>query len=584
MKQLGKSDSLVILKKPFDPIEVLQLAHALTKKWSLTRQNKSRLAELEARVTERTSELQAANQKLLEEIAESRRKQDQMNLQSSALSAAANAIVISDSHGKIEWVNPAFTKLTGFSAAEAVGGNPRVFKSGQHPPAFYANLWTTITTGNVWHGELINKRKDGLLYTEDMTITPVRGGGGQVTHFVAIKQDVTERRQLEARLQQAQKMEAIGTLAGGIAHDFNNILSAIFGNGYLLQQDTEGNPEAQENVAEVLKAATRAKELVQQILAFSRPRELSRQAVRLDTVIREATKFLRASLPAEIRIDLQLAADAPAVLADSTQIYQVVLNLATNALHAMEGRPGRLLVALERFQPDAPFLQAQPEMRAIPYARLTVADTGKGMDPQTVARIFEPFFTTKPVGKGTGLGLSVVHGIVQAHDGIITVESQPGAGTTFHLYFPAQTGPAAANDTAAGKVAAGQGQHILLLDDETALTMIYKRLLERQHYHVTVCNQASDAIEAFQAHPAAFDLLITDLAMPEMNGLEVTRAFHALRPELPVILVSGHAPDLTREALDAAGIAELLEKPVSLTSLAEVVQSLLEKPKTNATQ
>ena len=246
-----------------------------------------------------------------------------------------------------------------------------------------------------------------------MTITPVRGADGQIAHFVAVKQDITERRQMEKRMLQAQKMEAIGQLAGGIAHDFNNMLAALFGYAHLLQQDTVGNPLAQESVTEILVAANRAKDLVQQILSFSRQREQKPQVIKLDIIVKEALKFLRASLPAHIKIEKELAAETPAVLADPTQIYQVTMNLATNALHAMEDAPGRLLVRLDPVQPDEKLLQAHPELKPILYARLTVADTGHGMDAKTLERIFEPFFTTKPVGKGTGLGLAVVHGIVE---------------------------------------------------------------------------------------------------------------------------------------------------------------------------
>ena len=501
--------------------------------------------------------------------------EEQVNLQFSALTAAANAIVITDRHGKIEWVNPSFTKLTGYRAAEAIGGNPRVLKSGQHPPAFYAKLWATITTGNVWHGELVNKRKDGRLYTEDMTITPVRGADGQIAHFVAIKQDATERRLLENRLQQAQKMEAIGTLAGGIAHDFNNILAAIFGYGNLLQQDTEGNSAAQEDIGEILKAATRAKDLVQQILTFSRQRERKREVIHLDIVVKEAMKFLRASLPAQIKIEMQLANDAPAVLADPTQIYQVTMNLATNGLHAMGGQAGTLTVSLESFQPDEQSIQARSEFQPIQYARLVIADTGCGMEAKTLEHIFEPFFTTKPVGKGTGLGLAVMHGIVQSHEGIVTVESEVGRGTTFSLYFPAQTGHATLTETTMAKLGQGRSQNILLLDDEPALTASFRKLLERLNYQVTTSNSAREAVALFRENPAQFDLVITDLTMPEMNGLEVARQLRSLRPDVPIIMASGLTPELTPENLHDAGICELLEKPVSLTVLDEVLQRTL---------
>jgi len=502
-----------------------------------------------------------------QDISERKRAEEQVHLQFSALTAAANAIVITDRDGKIEWVNPAFTKLTGYSAEEAVGNNPRVLKSGEHPPAFYANLWATISTGNVWHGEMINKRKDGRLYTEEMTITPVRGADGQIAHFVAIKQDVTERHKLEDHLRQAQKMEAIGTLAGGIAHDFNNILGAMFGYGYLLQQDTTGNSVAQDSVGQILKAANRAKELVQQILTFSRQREQKRQVIRLNTVVKEAMKFLRASLPANIHIETDLAADTPAVLADPTQIYQVVMNLATNAHQAMEDRAGQITVTLEPFQPDEQFIQAHSECRPVPYARLTIADTGHGMNAKTLARIFEPFFTTKPVGKGTGLGLAVVHGIVTSHEGIITVASEVGQGTTFRIYFPAQTGQTALTDGATGKVVHGLRQKILLVDDEPALTASLGKLLERLNYQVTTSNAARAAVELFRSTPAQFDLVITDLTMPEMNGLELARQLRAIRPDLPVIMVSGFSPELNQENLRAAGICELLEKPIVLPAL-----------------
>jgi PAS domain S-box-containing protein len=515
---------------------------------------------------------------VIQDITERKRAEEQLSVQVSALTAADNVIVIVNRHGAIEWVNPAFTKVSGYSAAEAVGANPRILKSGQHPPSYYANLWATVLTGNVWRGEIINRHKDGRLYTEEMTITPVRGAAGQISHFIAIKQDITERRHLENRMQQAQKMEAIGNLAGGIAHDFNNILGAMFGYAHLLQQDTQGDPVAQESVEEILKAANRAKELVQQILTFSRKREQKPEIIKLDLVIREAIKFLRASLPAQIKIELNLAADTPTVLADPTQIYQVTMNLATNALHAMEDRPGRLSVHLDPVQPGAQLLQAHPELKPIPYARLTVADTGHGMDTTTLQRIFEPFFTTKQVGRGTGLGLAVVHGIIQSHHGVITVESQVGQGTTFTLYFPAQERTETSPAVVAGAAPLGQHQKILVLDDEPALTSVMQRALRRLDYQVTTSNDAAAAVRLVRDQPSAFDLVITDLTMPELNGLEVARQLRALRPDLPIILVSGYSVAVDADSLRAAGICERLEKPVTPGAIAEAAARALKKP------
>jgi PAS domain S-box-containing protein len=512
-------------------------------------------------------------------ITERKRVEDQMRVQSSALAAAANAILITDRNGKIEWVNPAFTRFTGYGADQAIGNYPRLLKSNRHPPGFYRDMWAAILSGKVWHGEVINRHKDGHLYTEEMTITPVRDASGQITHFVAIKQDVTERRQLEKRVQLAQKMEAIGTLAGGIAHDFNNILGAIFGYANLLQQDAQGNAAVQEEIGEILKAAARAKDLVQQILTFSRQREQKPENLRLALLLQEAAKFLRASLPSSLRIDLAIAPGAPEILADPTQIHQVIMNLATNAAHAMNATPGCLTLALDRFEPDAAFAQAHPELKAGPCARLTVADTGQGMNAATLERIFEPFFTTKPVGKGTGLGLAVVHGIVRSHGAAITVESKVGGGTTFRVYFPEQPGPAAPAEPAASALPIGSGQRILILDDEPAIGHSLERVLGRLNYRVTALSHAPQAVDWCRDHAAELDLVITDLTMPELSGLQVAGELHRLRPDLPILLASGFTAELNDEKLKAAGILEVLEKPISLPALATLLQRVFARQK-----
>jgi len=494
-----------------------------------------------------------------------------------AVEQAAESVVITDTKGSMVYVNPAFEKATGYARAEAMGQTPRLLKSGQHDPSFYQQLWDTVQPGEAWTGHFINKRKDGTTFEEEATISPIRDAQNAIINYVAVKRDVTREVQLETQFRQTQKMEAIGTLAGGIAHDFNNILGAMSGFTYLLREDTEGNPTAKECVAEIQSAINRAKDLVQQILTFSRQREQSRRVIQLESVVKETMKFLRASLPAYVQIDLQLAPDTPAVLADPTQIYQVVLNLGTNALHAMEASGGRLTVSLAPFLPDERFMAAHPEFRALPYARLTVADTGHGMDAKTLERIFEPFFTTKPVGKGTGLGLAVVHGIIKSHDGVITVESQVGQGTTFCLYFPAQIEGKDLTEKKAILIQSGGGQKILLVDDETALTTVLRRSLSRFHYEITTSNHPEEALRIFKESSAKFDLVVTDLTMPGMSGLELARQLRAIRPELPVILMSGYSGSVTDEMLRDAGIQELLEKPIAPRALAEAVQRTLAK-------
>jgi PAS domain S-box-containing protein len=513
----------------------------------------------------------------IQDITDHKQDEERINLQFSALASAANGIVITDRNGTIEWVNPAFTQLTGYSTEEAVGKNPRVLKSGEHPPEFYTNMWQTIKDGRVWHSELVNRRKDGSLYEEDMTVTPVKGVDGQIAHFVAIKQDVTKRRQLDSRLRQAQKMEAIGTLAGGIAHDFNNILAAMFGYASLLEEQIANNPAARENVMEIMRAGTRAKDLVQQILTFSRQQEQMRQPLHLGTIIKEVLKFLRVSMPSGIKISLALSDETPAVLANPTQIYQVLMNLATNALHAMGGQVGELAVNLAPFTADAEFQRLHPGLTATRFACLMIADTGCGMDARTKERIFEPFFTTKPVGEGTGLGLAVVHGIVQAHGGTISVDSSPGEGTVFRLCFPAHTNEQLEPDSTLCQAVAGQGQHILVVDDEKSLTTMFEQLLKHLNYRVTTSNSGSEAVELVRLLPNQFDLVITDLTMPELNGLGVARNVSECNPNLPVILMSGFSANTSEDQIRAAGIYAQLDKPVSITALGETVYRALNR-------
>ena len=481
-------------------------------------------------------------------------------------------IFITNLAGAIIYANPAFEKITGYSRTEVIGKNPRLLKSDKQSAKFYNEMWETLKRGETWKGHFTNRRKDGSLYEEDAVITPIRDGGGKIVNYVAVKHDVTRELQLEAQFRQAQKMEAIGTLAGGIAHDFNNILMAIFVYGGMLKKDLEGQNELLEMVEQIVNSANRAKELVQQILTFSRQQEHKRQIIRLESVIKEATKFLRASLPVDIQVELNLSTEAPAVLADPTQIYQVVMNLATNSVHAMESKSGRLTISLEAFTPDQALLESNPKFQPISYARLTATDTGQGMDTKTLERIFEPFFTTKGVGKGTGLGLAVVHGIALSHDAVITVESEIGKGTSISLFFPAQK---LENDSATQNIRdlpLGNGQSILVVDDEAPLATMFERLLKLLHYRPTVCTSPLQALALFKNNPDQFDLVVTDLSMPVMNGLELAGEIRAIREKIPVVMISGFITPETREDYLNAGIRELLQKPAAITDVAQVLQ------------
>jgi PAS domain S-box-containing protein len=407
---------------------------------------------------------------------------------------------------------------------------------------------------------------------------PVRDKAGKHYGRIWSFRDITERRKLEAQFRQAQKMESIGMLAGGIAHDFNNILSAILGNLYLIQLDAQNQPELMEQVENIFAATRRATDLVNQILTFSRQNKQERDALKLNRVVQEALKLLRASVPATIRIETNLQ-ETPTVLANTTAIHQVVMNLGTNAWHAMRTKPGTLKVELNVMEVDVDFGDAYPGLRAGKYVRLAMSDTGHGMDAATVERIFDPFFTTKPVGEGTGLGLAVVMGIMQSHDGIITVYSEPGAGTTFHLYFPVFEADAAPDEAESKPVPRGQGEHILFVDDEDTLTRLGSRMLERLGYQVTCMTNALEAVAAVQAAPDKFDLVITDLTMPGMDGAKLGAELLQIRPDLPIVLSTGYSGMMTIEQAREMGFRELLPKPTTARALGETVHRAIQSGK-----
>jgi signal transduction histidine kinase len=408
----------------------------------------------------------------------------------------------------------------------------------------------------------------------DRYSAPVRDRAGKSYGRIWSFRDITERRRLEAQFRQAQKMESIGLLAGGIAHDFNNILSAIGGNLYLAKLEAENQPVIMEYLDNVTEATQRAADLVNQILTFSRQNKQERAPLQLKLVVVEALKLLRASMPATIQIQTALA-KTPTVLANATAIHQVIMNLGTNAWHAMRGQPGKLKVELEVIEADADFVKAHAGLHPGRYVKLSVSDTGSGMSPSTMERIFDPFFTTKPVGEGTGLGLAVVHGIMQTHDGGIFVYSQPGEGTVFHLYFPVQETTVAEPELTFTDIPRGHGESILFVDDEEILASVGKKILERLGYSVTVKTRALEALAAVRAQPEAFALVITDLTMPVMDGVVLGGQLLKIQPRLPIILTTGYSRVMTAEKVRELGFRDLLNKPGTARTLGEAVHRAL---------
>ena len=422
-------------------------------------------------------------------------------------------------------------------------------------------------------------RKDGAEVWVSLTVSAMWAPGATPDYFIAIATDVTDRKRLEEQYRQAQKMESIGTLAGGIAHDFNNILAAIKGYTELAKMELDGGPVV-EHLDAVLRGAARAAALVRQILAFSRRDADERIVVQLRPVVVEALALLRATVPANIEFETSLAADAAPVLADPSQIHQIIINLGANAAHAMRDGAGRLTVRLENFHVDAGLAAANPSLRIGACTRLLMKDTGRGMDAATLARIFEPFYTTKGPGEGTGLGLSVVHGIMQRHEGAVTVESRPGEGATFCLYFPPAAGEVAVETADLGEVPRGSGERILYVDDEWPLARLGQKILERLGYVVDARTSPAEALDAMRAKPDAFDLVVTDYMMPDLTGVELAQRIHEIRPGVPIVLVTGYTATLTDEHIQAMGIKKLVTKPISIESLGRLVHRLLNENKT----
>jgi signal transduction histidine kinase/ActR/RegA family two-component response regulator len=379
---------------------------------------------------------------------------------------------------------------------------------------------------------------------------------------------------LEQQLRQAQKMEAIGTLAGGIAHDFNNILSAIIGFTELTMEDLDQKSPYAENLREVLVASGRAKDLIRQILTFSRLGEQELNPISLSAIVKETVKLMRASLPSTIEIRQDIASHA-VVMADATQIHQLVMNLCTNAGHAMRNGGGTLNVRLSEVELDANQCRHYRKLIPGPYLKLTVADTGHGIPPEILERIFEPFFTTKQQGEGTGLGLSVVHGIVNGHGGEISVSSKPNEGTTFEILFPCDKQQKEEMDQEISEIKGGT-ETILLIDDEPALVQVGRKLLEKLGYTVESRFSSLDALEAFQHHPHRFDLVITDLTMPQMTGDKLASQLIGIRPDIPIILCTGFSAMLSPEQAKACGIQAIITKPIIKRHLADTVRKILD--------
>ena len=491
-----------------------------------------------------------------------------------AIEQSTESVIITDPEARIRYVNRAFEKNTGYSRSEVMGKNPSLLQSGKHDRIFYQQLWATLLSGRTWHGRLVNRKKNGELLEEEVSISPVVDKNGQLINYIAVARDITHERELEQQLQQAQKLEAIGTLAGGIAHDFNNILGAILGFSEMAAMQLPEDHPARLDISNIITASHRAVDLVRQILTFSRQDRCEFYPVKLQYIVKESIKLLTASLPATITLHHQINPDCPPVLGDPTLLHQVILNLCTNAKHAIGENKGTIKISLDVCEnSDDTDLPISPVVDACVV--LEVADDGCGMDVETQKRIFDPFFTTKAKNKGTGLGLAVTHSIIQQHEGKIQVCSSPGKGSTFRIFLPFLDQPVQMEESLPLPDLPGGHEHIVLVDDEEPLADIFRRILVDLGYRVTMFTSSPEALHYLEENSDDVDLLITDMTMPTMTGIDLALRVLELKPGLPIILCTGFSEAINQEEAARLGFSAFLLKPISQHKLARTVDSLL---------
>jgi len=437
-------------------------------------------------------------------------------------------------------------------------------------------MWQTLLAGQAWHGELVNRREDGSFYTVQMTISPVRNEEGQITHFIAVQEDITSRKKLEEQFRHAQKLEAVGRLAGGVAHDFNNLLQIINGYCELLIDELVRQDELRGHVQEIKNSVERAAGLTRQLLAFSRQQVLAAQVLDLNRAIVTLAKLLRRLIGEDIELVMVEGSGLARVKADPGQVEQVIMNLAVNARDAMP-RGGRLTIETSNIEVDAAYAQSHYPMTPGSYVMLAVSDTGVGMDAGIQGHIFEPFFTTKEMGKGTGLGLATVYGIVKQSGGFIWVQSEVGKGTTFRIYFPFAQEEPSADAVMEQVVVAGGSETVLLVEDEEKVRSLMRRYLVARGYTILEARNGQEALVIAGHHKGAIQLLMTDVVMPSMGGRELAELLLPLHPGMKVLFVSGY----THDAIHHDGVmdsgATLLQKPFTAEVLAAKVREVLDR-------
>ncbi|MDX8396613.1 MAG: PAS domain S-box protein [Mariprofundaceae bacterium] len=567
----------VVTDEQGKPTGVEGLLRDITDRVALEDQLRAVNKSLEERVRERTAELESKNEQLQVEINEKKEAQKQLKLLSTAISYAAEGVIITDPTGQVEYVNTAFEEINGYSRDEIMGENLSILNSNTHNQSFVQNFWNTISSGETWEGTFTNQRKDGSHYPALMNVSPVLNSEGKNTHYIAIQQDMTEQNLLDAKYRQSQKMDALGTLVGGIAHDFNNTLSGMLMHLYLAKKATsETLPAVTDRLQQIETLGKNASEMLKQLMAFARQEQVTMKPLSLKEFLTEGLRLVQVSVPENIKIHTLIDDDELCINGDITQLQQVLINLLNNARDALEGLSQPYIeISLKRVEANENFVRLHPEISTSKLACLTVKDSGCGMPEKTKERIFDPFFTTKGEGKGNGLGLAMVYGTIQQHGGIVEVESEQEKGTSISLYFPLHEKDTSACSKAEDPLKQGKGETILLVDDNMMVRSITSDLLESLGYHVIQAEDGLDALKCFDEQCKEIGLVIMDVVMPNMGGIDAAFKLREQSSSLPIIFMSGYDQEqaITMHAIENT---MSLPKPLIPVSLSQSIRKLLD--------
>jgi len=514
---------------------------------------------------------------IIHDITKRREAEEKLRKLSQAVEQAGESILITNKAGEIEYVNPAFTHITGYELDEVIGGTPQILKSGRQSDEFYKKMWETVAAGSVWQGTVIDRRKDGTLYPANLSIAPIRNEEDEVTHYVGIQQDMTEHQLLENKFRQAQKMEALGTLVGGIAHDFNNMLAGITGNLYLAKKKLTDMPDVTKKLDNIDDLSFRAASMIKQLLTFARQGSVEVIPFGLTSFIKEVTRLSEASIPENIAFNIKVCPEELVVRGDTTQLQQAIMNLLNNARDAVAGVSSpTITLVLEEYKADQVFHNSHPELTGSLFARLIVKDNGCGISDIDREHIFEPFYTTKEVGVGTGLGLSMVYGAIESQGGLVEVESSVGVGTIFYIYLPLMEEKEMMVSTEdAEEVINGKGELILLCDDNAGIRETTCDVLESIGYLTVTASDGLEAVELYRAKQKDISMVVMDVVMPRLGGVKAVERIMEINPDAKVIFATGYDKDETLKSEMPSEEQVVLSKPYDIAHLSQVIHEHL---------